>query len=84
MPILSTANVPPQRRDWWAEEVRKIGPFAALPKELFDMVVEAVEGFPLSWDAAVDIRERLMDERGMVTDELVEKMEHVSSDFADR
>ncbi|KAF2794052.1 hypothetical protein K505DRAFT_374880 [Melanomma pulvis-pyrius CBS 109.77] len=83
VPILSTANVPPQRRDWWAEEVRKIGPFAALPKELFDMVVEAVEGFPLSWDAAVDIRKKLMGERGMVTDELVEKMEHNTFSFCE-
>ncbi|KAL1965794.1 hypothetical protein VTN77DRAFT_5115 [Rasamsonia byssochlamydoides] len=51
--VLSTANVPPQRRDWWAVEVRKIPPFDTLPKELFDMIIGFVDGFPLSWEEAV-------------------------------
>jgi hypothetical protein len=76
IPILSTANVPPQRRDWWSEELRKRGPFANLPIELFNMIIEEVD-FPMSWDAACEVRERLMEERGMVTDELTQTMEEV-------
>lgn len=32
--VVSTANVPPQQRDWWAREVRKVDLFAQLPEEL--------------------------------------------------
>ena len=38
--ILSTSNVPPQRRDWGAEEVRLIEPFSGLPVELFERIIE--------------------------------------------
>ncbi|ORY01046.1 hypothetical protein BCR34DRAFT_522221 [Clohesyomyces aquaticus] len=66
-PILSTANVPPQRKDWWAPEVRKISLFESLPKEIFDMIIDQVTGFPMGWEEAVAVRERLMSERGMTT-----------------
>ncbi|EMC96217.1 hypothetical protein BAUCODRAFT_467102 [Baudoinia panamericana UAMH 10762] len=68
--ILSTANVPPQRRDWWAEEVRKIEPLASLPVELFDRIVNVVDDFPVSWEKACETREALMAERGRIADEL--------------
>lgn len=76
--ILSTANVPPQRRDWWAEDVRKIERFDALPRELFDRIIDGVDDFPVDWDEALQIREKLMGERGAMTEELNQKMEHVS------
>lgn len=57
--ILSTANVPPQRLDWWAEEMKKIKPFSGLPVELFDRIMEEVE-FPISWERACEVREALM------------------------
>lgn len=76
--ILSTANVPPQRLDWWAREVRKEQPFAALLLELFDRIMDFVEDFPISWNAACDARERLMEERGRVTDTYNQMLEEVS------
>jgi hypothetical protein len=60
--VLSTANVPPQRRDWWAGEVRKIHPFYTLPRELFDMIIRFVDCFPLRWEEAVGVRENPMNE----------------------
>ena len=66
--ILSTSNVPPQQREGRAEEVRKIEPFAALPVELFDRIIEAVDDFPMSWEAACETRKLLMAERGRMTD----------------
>ncbi|KAK0716044.1 hypothetical protein B0H67DRAFT_554442 [Lasiosphaeris hirsuta] len=63
-PILSSAHVPPQRRDWWAEEVRKDGGLAVLPAEIFNLTVGMVDDFPISWEQALEIRERLMEERG--------------------
>lgn len=79
IPILSTANVPPQRKDWWAQEVRKVEPFASLPEELFQNIIELVDGFPISWQDALEIREKLMEERGRMTDGVNEAMEEVSS-----
>jgi hypothetical protein len=75
--VISTANVPPQRREWWAEKVREIEQFAVLPREIFDRIIQDVEGFPISWDAAVKIRESLMDERGAMTDEVNDRMDQV-------
>jgi hypothetical protein len=48
IPMLSTANLPPQRRDGWTDEMRKVGPLAKLLKELFDIVIESVEDLSMS------------------------------------
>jgi hypothetical protein len=74
IPILSTANVPPQSKAWWSEEVRKIPLFDSLPKELFDMIIDSVEGFPISWEKATSIREDLMKERSAVNKGVEESM----------
>jgi len=47
--VISTANVPPQNKAWWAEEVRKVKPFTTLAPELFERIIEEVEEFPISW-----------------------------------
>lgn len=78
IPILSTANVPPQRRDWWAAEVRKVDRFAALPEELFQAIIDGVDDFPVSWDEAELIRERLMKERTHIQSIAEEHMYNVS------
>lgn len=77
--ILSTANVPPQRRDWWAEEVVKVPPFCDLPVELFERIIDNVEDFPMSWEQACEAREALMAERGRVNQEYQEMVAQVSS-----
>ncbi|KAI0407863.1 hypothetical protein F4802DRAFT_619962 [Xylaria palmicola] len=66
--VLSTSVVPPQRKDWWAREVRKIAPLRELPTEIFDMIIASVDGLPMSWDDALATRELLMDERSWVQD----------------
>ena len=69
IPIISTANVPPQQRDWWAREVKlnhsRIG---QLPAELVDMIAEGVEDFPIGLEEAKAIREELMLERGKMNE----------------
>ncbi|KAF2433014.1 hypothetical protein EJ08DRAFT_695046 [Tothia fuscella] len=81
--VLSTKNVPPQRKDWWAEEVRKLGRFAELPRELFDRIIEGVEGFPLGWDEALVVREKLMEERGAMIERFNEQMEEDTFSFCE-
>jgi hypothetical protein len=66
--VISTSNVPPQQRDWWAEEVdrqtesseRTIG---GLSRELKDKIFEDVDEFPISMAEAKDLRLELMEER---------------------
>lgn len=67
--VISTANVPPQQRDWWAKEAGKgEGRLANLPPELYERVVDAVDDFPISLDDAKEIREDLMEERKAFVD----------------
>ncbi|KAK7934875.1 hypothetical protein PG985_000370, partial [Apiospora marii] len=85
IPVISTANVPPQDRRWWAEEVRHAPGqrLSRLPKELFDEITKGVDGFPISWDQAVDIRARLMDERGAIQESVSEAMESQHFSFCE-
>ena len=68
--IISTANVPPQQRDWWAEVVQqdldgqdRTKPFGKLSQEICDNVFKNVDDFPIGMDEAKEIRLRLMEER---------------------
>ncbi|KAI0099428.1 hypothetical protein F4814DRAFT_113935 [Daldinia grandis] len=72
--VLSTGVVPPQRRDWWAPEVRRIPPFSEIPIEVFNMIIDFVEDFPMSWERAEEVREALMDERSWTNDNWEEKI----------
>ena len=45
--IISTAIVPPQRRDWWADELRATVPvFHRLPPEIWARVIEVYRSSP--------------------------------------
>lgn len=81
IPVISTRNVPPQDRRWWAEELRQTPGqrLSRLPKELFDEITNNVDDFPISWEQALDIREQLMDERGAIHDSVDETMNWVST-----
>ncbi|KAF8061710.1 hypothetical protein FPV67DRAFT_1609365 [Lyophyllum atratum] len=62
--IISTANVPCQRRDWWSGVVRQgDSAISALPVELQDHVFGDVEDFPISLEDAKELRLNLMEER---------------------
>lgn len=68
--VISTANVPPQRLDWWTETILKDfvntnthNSFGKLSQELRDQVFESVEDFPIGMDEAKYIRLELMKER---------------------
>jgi Protein of unknown function (DUF4246) len=59
--IISTANVPPQRRDWWRDNVGLSG-IGDLNSDLCDKVVNMLD-FPLSMENAKTLRLELMEER---------------------
>ncbi|TFK71823.1 hypothetical protein BDN72DRAFT_837201 [Pluteus cervinus] len=70
--VISTANVPCQRRDWWSQTIQESAyggtekdrtRFNQLPVELMGKVVDEVEDFPISLEEAKKLREELMEER---------------------
>ena len=62
--IISTANVPCQRKDWWSEIIRnERGGISDLPVELQDSIFDAVDGFPNTLKEAKRVRRDLMQER---------------------
>lgn len=66
IPIISTANVPPQQRHWWVDTLASPRGVLRerLPTELVQMVGERVEDFPIGLEEAREIRLKLMEERG--------------------
>ncbi|KAF8518114.1 hypothetical protein BU17DRAFT_66554 [Hysterangium stoloniferum] len=63
--VISTANVPCQQRDWWAETLSEgkgcgLNP---LPVELRTQIINGVEDFPISLKEAKELRLELMEER---------------------
>ncbi|KZF21064.1 hypothetical protein L228DRAFT_248827 [Xylona heveae TC161] len=60
--VISTANIPPQRQDWWRDELARRGALSQLPPEIQSEVLDQVD-FPMSLDEAKALRLELMDER---------------------
>ena len=64
MKIISTANVPPQRKDWWEEKLWAEGSLGNnIPLELHRQICDDVEGFPFDLETAKKWRQELMEER---------------------
>ena len=75
--IISTANVPCQQKEWWAQEVQAQEAFPKLPNELVDEVMNSVEDFPISLAKAKELRVELMEERKNFVTEHDEQFEAV-------
>ena len=76
IPIPSTANIPPQQRDWWAQKLNHDGALNKLPQELADRVYDAVRDFPISMERANHEREELMEERKAQLVETEQRWKH--------
>ncbi|KAG6848056.1 hypothetical protein H0H93_003797, partial [Arthromyces matolae] len=69
--IISTANVPPQQREWWSTNIRQKQPLSnltSLPLEVQNHIFESVDDFPISLEEAKALRAELMDERKRFVD----------------
>lgn len=64
--VISTANVPPQQREWWADALHQEseGGLSGLPAELRQQVLDEVTDFPIGLKEAKMLRGELMEERG--------------------
>ncbi|KAE8453577.1 hypothetical protein EG329_010438 [Mollisiaceae sp. DMI_Dod_QoI] len=72
--VISTVNVPPQRKDWWSERVdgqmtRSGKALGKMSNELKDKIFEDVDDFPISMEQAKDLRLELMAERSVFVSE---------------
>ncbi|RSL72229.1 hypothetical protein CEP54_000864 [Fusarium duplospermum] len=65
MPIISTANVPPQQQHWWSEKTLPRDRLGKLPPEVTEMVINNMD-FPITLADAKKIREDLMAERSVI------------------
>ncbi|KAK0442198.1 hypothetical protein EV421DRAFT_1904366 [Armillaria borealis] len=79
-PRPSTTNVPPQRRDWWSQELLGLAAegnsrLGLLPAELLDLIVDFMD--LMTRKDAEELRLRLMDERTAFVRENNENMFNV-------
>jgi hypothetical protein len=84
VPIISTANVPPQQRDWWLREVEAgDSKISKLPTELIDLIGDGVEEFPIGLEEAKRFREELMAERGKMDEVVTGQMGNYGFNFCE-
>jgi hypothetical protein len=81
IPVISTANVPPQRQNWWKGAMAK-EPLAKLPAELKNMVNEHVD-FPYGKAEADRLREELMQERSVSSKEFDNQLTNICYSFCE-
>lgn len=82
---MSTSLVPCQRRDWWAEEVRRrCLRLRQLPIELWQRIVDMVDGWPVGREEGERIREEFLEERSKFRERHTKAMvEYGEWDFGD-
>jgi len=73
---MSTAMVPCQRRDWWANHIRTSVPiFWRLPSEIFNLIVEMVDDYPISMEEGLRMRREFKAEREAFRERHTQAME---------
>ena len=60
--IISTANVPPQQKTWWTEQIEETGVLGRVPREIADHILDMAD-YPISLAEAKAQRLELMAER---------------------
>ncbi|KAH7110511.1 hypothetical protein B0J13DRAFT_489695 [Dactylonectria estremocensis] len=80
IPIISTANVPPQQRHWWLGEQHIMS--SSLPRELNEMILDSAD-FPIDETEAKSLRDELMAERTVLQGDLDGKLREVGWNFCE-
>ena len=76
--IVSTANVPPQQHEWWADAAIEKGVFALpggdkIPAEIRRMVDEKTEDWPMGNAEAMCIKEQVVRERAVALQAVIDE-----------
>ncbi|KAF6830006.1 hypothetical protein CPLU01_07621 [Colletotrichum plurivorum] len=78
IPVISTANVPPQQKHWWRDEVNS----GRLPPEIVDMVFDNMD-VPIGLEKAKEMRLELMKERTVIQDATMNKLKQKEWNFCE-
>lgn len=81
--IPSTANVPPQQKEWWRKMVFELDRVGDLPPELAEHVVDSAGDFPIEVDEAKKIRLELMEERRMFVSDVEARVQEETFSFCE-
>ncbi|KAF2442510.1 hypothetical protein P171DRAFT_364692 [Karstenula rhodostoma CBS 690.94] len=81
--IPSTANVPPQQKEWWKEMVHELDRVSRLPVELQEWVTDSAGDFPLTLEEAKKIRVELMNERRLFVADHETRIQQESFSFCE-
>ncbi|PNP47873.1 hypothetical protein TGAMA5MH_00925 [Trichoderma gamsii] len=83
IPVISTAIVPPQQREWWSRESGAEEALAQrLPNELAHTILKDT-GLPISLNEAKSIRLDLMEERSAKKDDMDEELQRNTWNFCE-
>ncbi|KAM0460202.1 hypothetical protein ACHAPV_004991 [Trichoderma viride] len=84
IPVISTAIVPPQQREWWSRESGAEQALAdRLPNELAHAILENAIGLPISLNEAKSIRLDLMEERSVKKDDMDGELQRNTWNFCE-
>ncbi|EME38963.1 hypothetical protein DOTSEDRAFT_75612 [Dothistroma septosporum NZE10] len=81
--IPSTANVPPQQKNWWRKMVLALDRVGDLPPELAENVMESAGDFPIELEEAKKLRLELMAERKLFVKDHETKLRHENFSFCE-
>lgn len=81
IPIISTANVPPQQRHWWPGE-KHLRSSGRVPPEVGDMILENAD-YVMGRREAEEMRRELMAERGMMQQDSIDWLQKGDFSFCE-
>ena len=82
IPVISSANVPPQQQEWWTEETQFSNRSGRLPPELSEIVKGHMD-FPISRTEALKLREELMAERTSMQGSVNQNLQSMTWNFCE-
>lgn len=80
IPIISTANVPPQQRHWWFGD--EIAHKSSLPTELTDLILSNIDNL-IDEDEAKEVRKELMAERTVLQTDATSHLQRIEFNFCE-
>lgn len=82
IPIISTANVPPQQHHWWLDSTGLLSEKGRLPPELREQVVGEVD-WMMDLEEAKEVREELMKERSATNTKMNDDFSEITYNFCE-
>jgi hypothetical protein len=82
IPIISTANIPPQQKKWWSGVTGLSSGLGPVPAEIKNMIVKNID-FPIDEAESKKIREQLMQERKVLQKKTGSMLKEIEWNFCE-